>query len=228
MSITLAQLRTAARQRADMENSDFVTDSELNGYINSEIAELHDLLIQSYGADYFVSSATFSTVAGTDSYAISSNVSSSFYKLKGVDILLNGDWYSAAPFNWNERNRFNDSSWGTVAGPNVRYRMVGGNLIFTPAPTGVYSVKVWYVPVATKLTSDSDSYDDLNQYFEYVVTGAAIKCLLKEESDVSALAAMKLDLRKRIIDSAANRDVDKSESIADIHAENDDFWLHRG
>ena len=49
MSITLAELRTQARNRADMESSEFVTDTELTDYINSSIAELHDILIQSYG-----------------------------------------------------------------------------------------------------------------------------------------------------------------------------------
>lgn len=227
MSITLAQLRTATRQRADMENSNFVSDSELNSYINSSIAELHDLLISCYGSDYFVSSATFTTTGGTDSYSISSNVSTSFYKLKGVEIKLADQWYTLQPFNWNERNRNTDGTWGLLSGPNVRYRMVGGQLVFSPAPDGNTQVRVWYIPVATKLSADGDIFDDLNQYYEYVITDAAIKCMQKEESDVNVLAVQKQALVERIQAMASNRDADKPDSISDIYAENDDYWFYR-
>ena len=82
------------KQRADMESNDFVSDTEVQTYINSGISELHDILIQTYGQDYYVSSSTFNTVAGTDSYPIHSSTSgpniSNFYKLRGVDAKING------------------------------------------------------------------------------------------------------------------------------------------
>jgi hypothetical protein len=86
MSVTLLQLKDRSRQRADMENSEFVTDAELTIYINGSIAELHDLLVASYGSDYFLSSTTFSTVAGTESYSLPAD----FYKLMGVDVQVSG------------------------------------------------------------------------------------------------------------------------------------------
>ena len=43
-TITLAEMRTAARQYADQENSQFVSDAELTRIINNSIAELYDLL----------------------------------------------------------------------------------------------------------------------------------------------------------------------------------------
>jgi citrate lyase synthetase len=63
-------LVTRVRQRSDMVDNFFVSDIEVQTYINAGIAELHDLLIQTYGQDYYVSSATFTTVAGTSSYPI--------------------------------------------------------------------------------------------------------------------------------------------------------------
>ena len=61
------------RQRADMEDNYFVSDIEVRDYINSGIAELHDLLIQTYGQDYYVSSDTFNTTADQDTYPIASS-----------------------------------------------------------------------------------------------------------------------------------------------------------
>jgi hypothetical protein len=78
MTITLAELRLQSRQRADMENSQFVSDSELTSYINNSIAELHDIMCEAYGSDYYVISAEFSIDSSTDTYALPSD----FYEVK--------------------------------------------------------------------------------------------------------------------------------------------------
>lgn len=226
MTITLAQLRTRARQIADKENSQHVTDDELSSYVNMAIAELHDLLIGSYSSDYYISTSIFPTVANVANYALPND----FYKLRGVDAALTASEYaSLRPFNFNERNR-NDSfaSWGLMTGPSIRYRMIGSNLVFSPPPDGTFSIRLWYIPQAVVLVADSDSLADLNQYSEYVVYDAAIRILTKEESDISALMAKKQEIVQRIQQMAQNRDADQPESISDIYAENNDYYWYRG
>lgn len=219
MSITLLQLKTQARQRADMERSQFVSDSELTAYINASIAELHDILIQSYGTDYFVLPYTFSTVAGTADYALPA----SFYKLHGVDAKIStSDYISIQRFNFNERNRFDiPVVWNLSGIPLARYRLVGNNINFSPVPDQSVDIRLWYSPVATKLVSDSDTLSDLNQYAEYVIVDAAIKMLQKEESDVTVLMAQKQMLIQRITVASQNRDVGQPETISDVYAEDD-------
>ena len=70
MTITLAELRTQSRQRADMENSNFISDTELTSYINNSIAELHDIMAEAYGSEYFVTTTTFSVTSGDDTYSL--------------------------------------------------------------------------------------------------------------------------------------------------------------
>ena len=82
-SVTLLELRNRSRQRADMVNSKFVTDAELNTYINASYAELYDLLIASRGENYFVLSYNFTTSINQDTYALPAD----FYKLMGVDFV---------------------------------------------------------------------------------------------------------------------------------------------
>ncbi len=224
MTITLAQLRDQARDRADMKNSDFIEDSELTNYINSSIAELTDLLVSTYENDYNIGTQSYSTVTNQANYPLPTD----FYKLRGVDVQINNDnWYSMRPFNFNERNRNQDFAWGLATGPSIRYRILGSNLYFSPAPDGIFPVRIWYTPVATKLVADSDTLNDINQYSEYVIVDAAIKMMQKEESDVSVLMAQKQALIKRIQDMASNRDSGQPESISDIYAENDDYWFWR-
>lgn len=221
MTITLADLRTQSRQRSDMENSKFVSDTELTSYINSSIAELHDIMIQSYGNDYFVIPFTFNTTIGQSTYALPDG----FYKLHGVDVKLNGQNFTTVKkFNFNERNRFNETVlWNVLGIPSIRYRIIGNNIVFSPIPDTDVEVQLWYTPVATKLVADADVLDDLNQYAEYVITDAAIKMMQKEESDVTVLAAQKTALLQRITYASQNRDAGEPESVQDVYNENEEL-----
>jgi len=130
---------------------------------------------------------------------------------------------SLKPFNFNERNRFKEGGiWDVYGRPFVRYRLVGSNLKFSPTPDSVTSIKVWYIPTAVKLVNPSDELADLNQYAEFVIVDVAIKMATKEESDVTVLAAQRVDLVERITDAAQNRDAGEPESVSDVYAE--DGW----
>jgi hypothetical protein len=48
-----ADLRTKIRQRADMVNSQFVSDAELNGLIDTSTEDLHDFMISKFGDKHF-------------------------------------------------------------------------------------------------------------------------------------------------------------------------------
>ena len=239
-AITEPKLLARVRQRADMEDNLFVSDVEVQTYINAGIAELHDLLVQTYGQDYYVSSKTFNTAADKDTYPINDSTSTEninitdFYKLRGVDAKINGsDYFTIRPFNFNERNLYNNwGTWSLLGLTNVRYRMVGGNVVFTPTPDGVTAVRIWYIPTAQQFTAgtpstSTDTYDDINGYAEYVVIDAAIKCLQKEESDVSVLLKQKADMKRRIEEAANNRDAGHPISVSDIYVANDEFMFTR-
>ena len=237
-AITESKLVARVRQRADMESNDFVSDLEVQTYINAGLAELHDILIQTYGQDYYVSNATFNTVAGTDTYPINSSTSgpniSNFYKLRGMDAKVNGaDYFTLRPFNFNERNVYqNWGSWSLLGLTNIRYRMVGDNIVFTPQPDNVTEVKVWYIPTAQQFDSatpatSTTTFADINGYAEYVVIDAAIKCLQKEESDVQVLMAQKTAMKRRIEEAANNRDAGSPLQVSDIYGENNYQWFTR-
>jgi len=237
-AITESKLVERVRQRADMESNDFVSDLEVQTYINAGISELHDILIQTYGQDYYVSSKTFNTAAGTDTYPIHSSTSgpniSNFYKLRGVDAKVNGsDYFTLSPFNFNERNIYkNWGSWSLLGLTNIRYRMVGSDIVFTPQPDNVTEVKIWFIPTAQQFDSatpatSTTTFADINGYAEYVVIDAAIKCLQKEESDVQVLMAQKQAMKRRIEEAANNRDAGSPLYVSDIYGENSYQWFTR-
>lgn len=80
-TMTLLALRTAVRQRSDMVNDQFISDSELTSYINQSYFELYDILVQKYGDNYYVANPySISTDGSNQLYSLPTD----FYKLLGI------------------------------------------------------------------------------------------------------------------------------------------------
>lgn len=223
-TITLAELQLQSRQRADMVNSQFVSDSELTSYINNSAAELYDLLCEAYGSDYYVESEEGTTVADQADYDLPTD----FYELKAVDLRVdNGTFVNVQRFNFNERNR-TDSAGNSILGYTAcRYRLVGNQLKFSPVPPAGSTYRIWFVPTSPALSAPTDTLEQLNGYSEYIIVDAAIKMMQKEESDVRVLMAQKQALMKRITDKAQNRDANQAATISDVEAEDNDIYRFR-
>lgn len=133
--VTLTDLRNQSRQRADMVNSTFITDAELDGYINEGFLELYDLLTQKFGDEYFHTSFEITIGPTANVYALPSD----FYKLKGVEIDQAGGgnrFTTVVPFMFQERNRYAFNS--------------------TQLPSRI--VRIRYVPTATRLTDTAQTF----------------------------------------------------------------------
>lgn len=191
--ITLANLRLEAQQRADMENSTFLSTTEWNTLINKSAKELYDILVSVY-EDYFEAESIFATVNAQESYPLPAN----FYKLLGADqIIANSQAVPLRPYEALNRNAFNS---------------------YTPAGL---QIQLRYVPTLAPLVSDSDTFDGVNGWEEYVIVDAARKAAIKEESFELAgqLKADKADLKARIEAMAPDRDSGYGDRVNDVYGE---------
>lgn len=213
--LSLAQIRLMAKQRADMVNSQFVTDSEWNLYINQAAFELYDLLVTEY-EDYFMKAPLLITTDGTEQFTLPSD----FFKLLGVDLGLANNttaWVTLKKFQFIERNRYvypqiNSTFFGCF---NLQYRLMGNTLFFIPTPSAGQFLRLWYIPKLTQLLQDTDVLTGISGWGEYVIVDAAIRAKQKQEDDVSVLGAQKMMLIKRIEDAAMNRDAGQPDCISD-------------
>lgn len=218
---TLANLRTLVRQESDMENTTFITDAELNSYINQSYFELYDLLIQKYGNDYYAQTADITTDGTSETYTLPNGVLYSaapkFYKLLGVDLQLSTNEFATIhKFTFADRNRYKRPNYLNFNGTtNLRYRLNNDDIFFTPVPEAGQTIRLWYVPRLTELSDDADTADTISGWDEYIIVDAAIKCKDKEESDVSVLMARKMKLEHRIESAAENRDAGEPAVVAD-------------
>src|SRR5262249_28071793 len=143
--MSLAELRLAAQQRADMVNSAFVTNAEWTTYINAVLFEMYGIIMESYGDDYFVDTTpwTITTAANTEFYALATD----HLKLLGVDLLLAAGpppiYISLRKFNFQERNQYSAPAFQLQLGrTNLRYRQSGNNLWLRPFPAAGLTVLV--------------------------------------------------------------------------------------
>ncbi len=176
-SWTLAQLRDRAKSESDMINNIFVTDAEWQDWINSNLCEVYDLLVQAGPPDYYSTSVQFNTSAGVLSYALPNDFRSAtcLYGVIEADRRV-----PVREINDYERARF-------------------------IPPQAVYTMELEYVPVPPLLTSDVDTFDGVSGWEELIVSMSARDALLKEESDVSAMMDRIERLKGRIRTASSQR-----------------------
>ncbi len=215
-TMTLLELQTAVRQRADMVNSTFISDSELTSYINQSYFELYDLIVTKYGNNYYAAQPYQFTTDGTNQFY---DLPANFYKLLGVDLALSNSqdsFVTLKPFNFIERNRYSVPNFQSFYGvTNMRYRIQDDQLWLNPLPAAGQLIQLWYVPVMVTLSAPTDTVQGVSGWTEYIIVDAAIKCLQKEESDVSVLMAQKQALITRIDYAAENRDAGSPATVSD-------------
>jgi hypothetical protein len=165
-----------------MSTGNVVTPAECNQLINESIAELYDILVESRGMDWYekVPPQTFTTDGRNPAlYSLATD----FYQLILVEANMGGFTVPLMPYT----------------------RVEHGRLSQGPAQAGTL-VTVSYVPSCPLLVNDTDPFDGLNGWEEYVIVDSAAKCLEKEESDAGPFYKRKAELTERIRRLAPDRD----------------------
>lgn len=210
-TVSLAQLIARVRERIDMVGSSFVSDSSLTDWINEAHQKLHGMCVDALGEEYVYSVASFTTAAGQMNFAITC----CFYKLYGVDLEMNGRIVTLQPFTRLERNTYRNLSGNSSLPP--RYRLTGGFVKLFPIPPDGLVGEVIYAPEATLLSLTTDTIKYPNGWERYIVVDAAIQALIKEESDVSALAAERELIVREIRETKELRDLAHPHQVTDVN-----------
>jgi len=197
-TITLADLRNGIRRRGGWINSRRVTTAFLNDVINSAISEVWDILTGKW-ADYYSSEATLATVIGTDSIALPST----FYKLRKLEMLWSApsEYVRLRPHDLEASHIYRRGS-----GRALRYRIQGAQLRFAPTPSAVENLRLTFIPWATVLTADGDTFDGINGYEELVMQISKMR--VEEELKLDTLGSEKEieRMKTRIRTAADGRD----------------------
>lgn len=221
--LSLYELRLRSKERADKINSNFITTSEWNFFINQAYYELYDLLITVYEDYYVAPRLTFGTDGSSAQYALPDgqnySAAPALYKLYGADLGLDNSpnaFVTLKKFDFIARNRYVfPQITSTLLGVfNLQYRLIGGTIMFIPVPSAGQTIGLWYYPRLRNLIKDNDVMDGISGWTQYVIARAAKYALDKEESDSQKLDEELLYLKQRIEGAAQNRDAGQGDTIS--------------
>jgi hypothetical protein len=207
-----------------MVNTTFVTDAQLNVWIDESLAELWDLLSRADPDRYLMAPYSIATTAsGSKPYAYA--LPADFYQARGVDLVIGNDRYPLERVDFLDRERFSTASslamppYGTL----VRYRIErsaadgsGARIVFDPDP-GTNTYNLHYVQAPQLLGSDVATFDGVAGWEMWIVYDVAAKALAKEESDASFCLAQRARIEERIKHSGRQRDAASPTKIQDTY-----------
>lgn len=219
-SVTLSEMLTAIRQRANIENQyGFIPETELRGYLNYCLRDVRDKLVAAGGQDWFRTSKVITTNGTDETYDLPPD----FYRLISVDVDFGaGLLLSAKPYMESERNAYRAFPFvvGWTWGRPVRYRLQGSKISFLPKPSGTYSVTLNYVPTFVPLVKANDVVPGLpDGWEEHAIWRAVGYCKSKGEEDPSYALQEVQRLDARINEMAQDRDQGHGERPVDAFAE---------
>jgi len=224
---TLVNMTQDVRNRSGLGDSQFRTNLQIARYLNEANRQLTSRLIALYGQDWRHKNDTISTKAGEALYDMPADC----FVAKFFRVTLDG-YRIDIPRAGNDDIDTEVSAEGWSAGStdstNVRHRMQGRQVRFTPTPIAVHTVTVHYVPTAVaweegygsaddaeidEMSADTDYIDSRFGWEEWVVIKAAIKVKTDQEEDITALKNELDELWQDIENTAGNRVTGSPEKI---------------
>jgi hypothetical protein len=208
-SIPVSDVITRVRQEADIEtptpDDDFITDTEITGYIDQARRAMVDHIINVGGGELLATSAS----------VVNSGVASlEPYRVLGVDKVGSGG-QPYRKWQFEERHRYVDAG-------NPAWRWFGNQLSWLPqAPTETF--KLWYIPLPTTLDDDGDTLQQFNGWDDYVVAFVVIKCMQKMERPADEWKGNLGLAMKRIEDAVTQFSPQSPDTISDVQTYDEDY-----
>ncbi len=228
MAISASTIITRARYRTDKLNSGFIDDlNDCVPWADKGHRELYDLLINSYGPEYFLTILDFRVTSGTTSTNLSSGYTDCSgvasegavvpYKIVRLDVAFDGIRVPMKPFLLADtRLDGNTSQW--LPGTRLRYHFAQNTFYWQPVPGATHCVRLYYIPRPTELSATATNiHEQCETWSEYIELYVAIAIRQKErdQEQVAALMAQLAALKQHIIDTAPSKDVGQPQTIAD-------------
>jgi len=209
---TLLELRTRARQFCGMENSLFITDSELTGYLNQSICDLESQLEAAGAFERKPQSASFTCTAGTETTPTPTGALAVY----GVDLSVNSTTRTLDRIEFDDRNMFREYSVPTNGTPAF-FRVDGTSIYLYPTPNRAYSGTVYYYRGHVDLSADTDTYDGVNGWDNYAVWSAVAIMLAKQESDPQFAMSERGRWLQTILTGATRLNTQKSPAVTNSY-----------
>ena len=188
--MNLAALREYARQKADEEATGFISNAELNRYVNQSVLFVYGKIVQRFEL-YFAVKGTvgnggyISVLPSTNEYSLPATC----LKVVRVERRNTND---ANENNWRKLLRLNigndqindffpiregrDQGFG--------YFISGDKIYLRPVPASGFDMRLWFVPKVSELVNDVDVPAVPSEYHGLIAEYAAIQMLRKSGEEI--------------------------------------------
>ncbi len=189
---TLLQLRTWARQFANVEGDPNITDAELTTLANRHLTEVYDHLIDAGPPEYYAAtSAPITIVAGTTAYPLAA------------------DFRTMLEVHVQETSVETRLVHPMGNGQRGRYR--------SPTTAGTFFYE--YIPTPSPLVNNGDTFDGVSGWEELIANLMARDIMIKRDQDTGDVRANIGALQGRIAVRARSRDRGHPRYTSDLDAQ---------
>jgi hypothetical protein len=184
-NVSLGQLLADVKDQADVKGLEVRhTASLLTRRINQSIQRFRERL-STEGCQHFLTSATKTLSAGATSpypfYALDlSSESPSVVRTYAVDLTVNGQTKTLIHVPFQERARWGSQT--SLGEPVAWTNYQTAKVAIMPAPSSSYEAVVWYLPVLPDLSSDSDTFDGVAGWEEFIVWDVVCQVTTRDQN----------------------------------------------
>jgi len=207
---TVPELISKCQKRGGYATSNRLTPDVWLDFLESGLAELHDLLIAKYGEDYFTVRAEVAVTNG-----VAGDLPDDILKLFSVALKYGDRWRGLRRFMLAEVDLQQDAC-------EPGYRIEGGDIVIEPEPTGASAVRVIYVKAAPKLSLTSPApagtvfqVEGYNGWEELLVLYALLRAKRSQDEPTDAVEREIGRQTARVEYAASARDAGEPMRIPD-------------
>ncbi|MFH2031377.1 MAG: hypothetical protein ABIJ40_12305 [Bacteroidota bacterium] len=218
----LSEIQAQIRALTDETSTTDPTDATLLYFINWRYQDLVAKITKVY-QKYFITTATESTVDGTQNYDLPQDASSrcEVKKLIQVQISYDGtNWDIAKKDDKRDSVITEDELNVSHTRNNPHYYILGNIIYFDPIPdySGTDNIKFWYVERQADLSAAGDKPNIPDDYHRLIISGAAAD-LKKRDDNFAAAQNYENDYAggiKNMLEDLARRDISSVEEVEDV------------
>ena len=216
---TLAQLTAEILHRGDLRSVRANPNgTELTRDINASILKFWRLAAKLCPERFHSETPqAVAVVSGTASYALATDC----FKVTGVDVQDGSYWHALRKFNFAERN---SGQQGSAGKRDIRWRIMGTNLLLAPTPKFTGAIRVYYMPLPEELEDDADTFDGIAGYEEYVILDVILKHKSRDEDDYALTAGQIGAIEADMQATASDLDDAEPDRVRDVAEETGEGW----
>lgn len=199
----LDDMRSDIRRAADIGNATVRhPNANLTRIINESIQRLREK-VSDNGHTYYLKSVTGTVAAGASSIDLSGVAD--FLRAYALDIQVDGAFMPAEEFDLRERNLFGGlGATDPDTGIPLFWMLRASTIELMPKADAAYPYKLWYLPTWTDLTADSDTFDGVAGWEDWVKWDGCVEIAVRDKNTLLyELASAERSSREQLITKTA-------------------------